>query len=74
MVFIKTSESYERGISNILRSTELPRNIEKGEYALILGEDSSARLHTLFLKEVVGSLCVANNVPKPATQFFCQYS
>jgi len=68
--FIRPFRAMRRGISNILLNSDMASKIEKGEYALILGEDSSARIHTLFLKEVLDYMSDAHNIPRPATNFY----
>lgn len=69
-IIIEPFEKMRRAASKILLETDLSLRIERGDYALLLGEDSSGRIQTLFLKEMVKGLCSENDTKAPATHFY----
>lgn len=59
-------------ISKILTETDFASRIESGEYGVILGEDTSGRIPTLFLKELIKGIAGAGN-NLPATNFYASH-
>lgn len=59
-----------RSIDRILTESDFGERIERGEYALVLGADTTARVPTFFLKEVLKGICVGNNLPIVPTYFY----
>ena len=67
---VRPFELMRSSISITLLETDFASRVEKGEYGLIFGEDSSARIPTLFLKEVVQRLCSTSDVQAPTVCFY----
>lgn len=58
------------GASKILTETEFPQRLENGEYGVVLGEDTSGRIPTIFLREIMKGICATSNIEPPATNFY----
>lgn len=65
-----TFERLRKAMARILISTEMPKRVVAGQYGLVLGEDSTARIPTLFLSVVVKSISVASGNEVPIVRFY----
>lgn len=71
--FDETFDWLKHGLGDVLVKTEFGKNIEKGAYTHILGEDSSGRIPTLLLNETVRYLSKNYGQPKPDIRFFAGF-
>ncbi len=60
-------KNLEEPISNILN--EMRPNLEKGEYSLIIGDDTSGRVPALVFKDVLSMIYSEKNIEKPKILF-----
>lgn len=67
--FFKPFEKMRVATSKILTKTDFASRVERGDYAIILGEDTSGRIPTLFLSELVKGL-MRRGTGMPVTNFY----